>query len=1224
MSRNSSQQEGQTPILKGKVICLSGMGVEEKSVVKERVAKMGGTVWGSLLDNVNVVIARDLGTAKCIAAIQLHLSGEQQTEVVDPSWLENCWNEQKFLEPSLFRLKIFGAEVVSTAGFDKDATNQMRKALELLGGTFSETLDCKCTVLISKQMSGKHITFAKKNNIPVVRKGWLDSCLSECKNRPKDEFPLLSKAAEAALSQSEKDSRFMAPIICSQDASNVPLPLFGSFLHPPEDSCSQFSCSQGFDKGEQESKESFLDGFKIFIAKDISDADCKELRILCRQAGATTVSRDGRNLPSNRRVTHILTAASQRQKEHEDILEVCDRSPPVLQQAWLRESCRLQCCLPIAQFEVAEQELPARAHSVSSSQEQSGATQVGAGMQRKASGSAPAVKLLGAKPASVPPDASEPQTFKPFSRARTSVQAAGTTSSAQLPEPDNDPITEEPVPAVAEQSANIFVGHTFEIQIDDDKVKAELQKMIKLNGGKVQDPPKRTFGLGRKFSGAAKSTALQYQVVRMDAPEEAVVKAVPSLGRKPPKSEVKRVSEYWVRKCAAAGVLFPASAHCIYAPLKHSLPLAALSELSLCMTGTKGPHRKVVSWLLEQAGVQVKDKLKKKISHLLVALTPDSPTDKQRFADQHSIPQVSLAWIEACVAAGKPVEVTPELAPTEDPFHSPTLPKPSPAGFEVDAAFAAMAARDSQSRKRPLELMSKSVEKSPAKRIDFESSTKKPLDFTRVGGASPAKKQLTAPHSILQPDFEAACFVSTRRSPGKLAPTEPARSPAGTRQSPVKGTPATPEARQSPAKAAETRQSPAKAGALAGGASHVSAQAEAPSASPRAVRTSPRPARSPILRGSSGVAPAKREEVGAAPAAEEEFIPDTDEEAEEVGRAGNSVQFALPLSSDHSPGLRSKAGASSVQTTLEQTWSPRPLTSSPGLRSASQTSGVSPGSRSKTAAASPGTTQAQISSPGLRSKAGAPSPKNAAVCQPSGAPRAACKESAMESVESTLGPNARDEETEDAGPMALRQRSGMYELQKALNKRTHSSGPALLAPSASKRMRPCSSPRAPKSPRSPTSAPSASACGLSPAARSPRSPPGSRTRSSGAKGTPPTQVGRKREGRSSNQSSQEADGEEGEDEDGVRIEVDCKEAEHQRKRQRERARKHHQQTLVSPERPTTRSSQESPGEESRVLRDSRRSSQTSQQEQERPAKAALQELTVNRVTRKPRRKYGSL
>ncbi|TAQ90234.1 hypothetical protein B7494_g1432 [Chlorociboria aeruginascens] len=105
-------------------------------------------------------------------------------EIITEWWVERCLHHKKFMEPRdhvigrpfpTFPLDKFGEMIISSAAFGGIDLLHVKKAVELLGGTYSEDLTPKSSVLVTNSLLALRkdkLEHAQQWNIPIVSGSW--------------------------------------------------------------------------------------------------------------------------------------------------------------------------------------------------------------------------------------------------------------------------------------------------------------------------------------------------------------------------------------------------------------------------------------------------------------------------------------------------------------------------------------------------------------------------------------------------------------------------------------------------------------------------------------------------------------------------------------------------------------------------------------------------------------------------------------------------------------------------------------------------------------------------------------------------------------------------------------------------------------------------------------------------------------------------------------------
>ncbi|KAK5167670.1 protein kinase activating protein dpb11 [Saxophila tyrrhenica] len=131
------------------------------------------------------------------------------TQTATEWWVERSISHKRVLDPNddvlsaplwMIGPSAFKDMRVSTTGFSGLDLRQIAKAVDLLGGTYWQTLQSFSTVLIcaTDSIKKEKAFYAQKHNIPVVSADWLWTCLKTSKQPPFDKYAIALPAYDPA------------------------------------------------------------------------------------------------------------------------------------------------------------------------------------------------------------------------------------------------------------------------------------------------------------------------------------------------------------------------------------------------------------------------------------------------------------------------------------------------------------------------------------------------------------------------------------------------------------------------------------------------------------------------------------------------------------------------------------------------------------------------------------------------------------------------------------------------------------------------------------------------------------------------------------------------------------------------------------------------------------------------------------------------------------------
>ncbi|CZR57313.1 related to S-M checkpoint control protein Rad4p [Phialocephala subalpina] len=119
-----------------------------------------------------------------------------EIETITFWWVERCLHSKKFVEPSecilgrpfpMFPIQGFKKMIVSSSAFTGIDLLHLKKAVDLIGATYSEDMTPQSTVLVTKSLTALRLDkseCARDWNIPIVTADWLWECIESGQRLP--------------------------------------------------------------------------------------------------------------------------------------------------------------------------------------------------------------------------------------------------------------------------------------------------------------------------------------------------------------------------------------------------------------------------------------------------------------------------------------------------------------------------------------------------------------------------------------------------------------------------------------------------------------------------------------------------------------------------------------------------------------------------------------------------------------------------------------------------------------------------------------------------------------------------------------------------------------------------------------------------------------------------------------------------------------------------------
>jgi hypothetical protein len=140
---------------------------------------MGGKAQPDIVATTNYLIASD------VISPMYHLAVRKSVPVVQPVWIQRCWDTKTLCDPSQFLLPPFAGCKISVTGLNNESRTMIEQLASLHGGLYVSTLSVDCTHLIADKPSGLKYKFAMLKKIPTVTPEWF---FDSVRNNGKDFF----------------------------------------------------------------------------------------------------------------------------------------------------------------------------------------------------------------------------------------------------------------------------------------------------------------------------------------------------------------------------------------------------------------------------------------------------------------------------------------------------------------------------------------------------------------------------------------------------------------------------------------------------------------------------------------------------------------------------------------------------------------------------------------------------------------------------------------------------------------------------------------------------------------------------------------------------------------------------------------------------------------------------------------------------------------------------
>ena len=613
-----------TLAMRGAVVCCTGIGERnERDVIYNLVALMGGTVLRSLTQSVTHLLAGEVGSAKYNVAHELRIP------ILLTSWVDEAWQCSRTQPISAMNSDFvarhscppFKGCSICVTGIDADVRKDIRRLAMENGGAYAGELNMETTThLVAEKPIGEKYKHARLWGIPCVTPAWFFKSIesSGCENVKKYEVePGSTDPLVAANCQGNGND----DVTSHEGSRKRKRPADAQDNQPPKRLLVSRSSSGGVICTEVPRQYSdlvvkpcsmpFLDGCKILL-HGYGGAMLEMLRRIINCGGGTRFNQ------LNATVSHVILdhASSDIRQRLEAIQGV---RPHVVSSAWLLECYRTES-------RVSEDSFPCP----------------GMGLEGGQGGTAAdTVNTLPRMPAPSLPPPPAPATMEPVSDAsdRKNILAQYMTVSApssSVSATSSSSTAASDCGAPAHHRGEVIPGNgvfsslLFCVDTRDATCNALASKIIQNANGKVVS----------ELSGDG------FLVNCLSAQRT---------------ENVRQVTLFWLEKCASSGQLLPSSSESLFEPCGFDSPADFMAGTVLSLSQYEGQLRSQLSKLAISMGATVQDHFVRKVSKGLKASThllcQTASGSKFSAAQRWSLPPVSHTWLLMC---SKTKSVVPE------------------------------------------------------------------------------------------------------------------------------------------------------------------------------------------------------------------------------------------------------------------------------------------------------------------------------------------------------------------------------------------------------------------------------------------------------------------------------------------------------------------------------------------------------------------------------------
>jgi len=135
---------------------------------------MGGELSDSVSCKTNYLLANKVGSIFYkVAALEFG------TEILQPSWITGCWENQQLLSTHGYKLLPFTGCIISVTGLRSNKRKKIQDLTCKNGGEYSPDLTRKCTHLLSEQPRGLKYTYALDWGVHCVQTNWFQDSIKK-------------------------------------------------------------------------------------------------------------------------------------------------------------------------------------------------------------------------------------------------------------------------------------------------------------------------------------------------------------------------------------------------------------------------------------------------------------------------------------------------------------------------------------------------------------------------------------------------------------------------------------------------------------------------------------------------------------------------------------------------------------------------------------------------------------------------------------------------------------------------------------------------------------------------------------------------------------------------------------------------------------------------------------------------------------------------------------
>lgn len=148
--------------LHNKIFCLTGFSIPNKTILENKISRMGGRVTGFLSESVDYVVASSIMSKRYQAAKQ------QNTKIVSRTWIDKLYESDYYFGHENYEVMAFSGLKFSVIGYF-EGRDELIRLIEENGGTCLDTLRSRSNYLVyTESLSPKYVNIALSHKIIIT------------------------------------------------------------------------------------------------------------------------------------------------------------------------------------------------------------------------------------------------------------------------------------------------------------------------------------------------------------------------------------------------------------------------------------------------------------------------------------------------------------------------------------------------------------------------------------------------------------------------------------------------------------------------------------------------------------------------------------------------------------------------------------------------------------------------------------------------------------------------------------------------------------------------------------------------------------------------------------------------------------------------------------------------------------------------------------------------